>query len=349
MAYTLREIARQAVSQLGLNTGYELGTQFAGQRYAQLCAMARFRHLRKYGQLYLPAPINAGLASLTFDSTVITLNTAALASCQSNKFLQWPDGFAGLFFRAQIGITWYRISQAGVALAANPWGLTAGTGYLILETPFAYDNSYLATQPSTVATNLGFYIVPRYQNLNPDARQLGMFMADYIFKPLRWLSEDQLNLIEPSRFLVSAYPQYVAELNSNFSIDGMPKQVEIYPYPTQSTTIHYTYWKNPEILNYQAYLPPTIDPDVIRTGAMADLASNRMGAAMRMGKLEEAAMWRNIANQERTMFDSKVGRAIRNDRGADDLKFILDRGHWRGPADFDPIKTAYDNFLARGW
>ena len=230
MPETTNSIARQAVAQLGLDSGYELASQFVGQRYQETCARAKFRHLRQFGELYIPAPITAGTITLTLDTPTIILDAAALSACRTNKFYKWPEGFTGLWFRPQIGITWYRIARADDQ-----------TGTLILETPFAYDNSYLVGTNQLTQSSITYFILPRYQQLDPSARQLGVFMCDYVFRPLKIVSEDQLNRMVPSRFLISSYPQYVAELNSNLNMTGMPKQVEIYPYPSNSVTLHYTY------------------------------------------------------------------------------------------------------------
>lgn len=162
----------------------------------------------------MPNPISTGTCTVTLNSDVVTLDATALAACQANTFLKFPDDYTGLFFRPQIGITWYRIAQA----QAN--------GTIILETPYAYDNSYLVGTPPGPQTGISFYILPRYYALNPNARQLGVFMCDFVFRPLTLLSEDQLNMIAPSRFLVSTYPQFVAEMNSNLDVTGIPKQVQ---------------------------------------------------------------------------------------------------------------------------
>ncbi len=296
------------------------------------------RHLRQYGELYIPAPVQAGTITLTLDTPLITLDATALNACRTNPFYKWPEGFTGLFFRPQIGITWYRIASADDA-----------TGTLELETPFAYDNSYLVGTNQLTQPNITYYILPRYQQLDSSARQLGVFMCDYVFRPLKIVSEDQLNRMVPSRFLISSYPQYVAELNSNLNMTGMPKQVEIYPYPSNSVTLHYTYWQTPPLLNFGDYLPPTIDPDIVRTGAKCDLANNAMGRAVRLGDLQQAGFWRNVANQEETKFEDKIQRAIRNDRGPEDLRLVIRRMGWQGPVDLDTITTAYENFLAQGY
>jgi len=87
-----------------------------------------------------------------------------------------------------------------------------------------------------------------------------------------------------------AYPQYVAELNSDSITTGIPKQVEVYPYPTESVTMRYTFWATPKMLNYDDYLPLAIDdPDILRTGAAIDAFSNRAGRVVRLGKPDEAA------------------------------------------------------------
>jgi hypothetical protein len=345
VAHQIADIARQAVAHLGLDSGYELAAQYAGERYAEVCSRAKFRHLRKFGTIYLPAPIQSGTCTITFDSPTVTLDATALAACQNQTFLDWPDGFTGLFFRPQIGITWYQIAEAYVT--------PAGVGTIVLTTPFAFDNSFLVTSPPppppVIQAGVSFYVLPRYFELVPDARQLGVFMCDFVFKPLTVVSEDQLNMMVPSRFLVSTYPQFVAEMNSNLDTTGVPKQVEIYPPPTQSVTVHYTYYATPKILQWQDFLPPTIDPDTIRSGAMADLASNMSGKAIRAGALDQAAYWRNLYNQEQTNFEKKIPKSIRNDRGIEDIRFILQRGTWRLPLDWDPNVDAYTNFVIRGF
>jgi hypothetical protein len=338
--YSVREIARQVVANLGLDAGYELAAQWVGQRYAELVARGKFRHLRQYGQIYLPAPIQTGLSTITLDSNVVTLDATGIEACATSPFYKdrWPDRFGGLFYRPQIADTWYRIQNA------------TADGTLYLETAFAQDNGYLFPMPGPgiAQQNIPFFIVPRYVELAPDARQLGIFVCDFMFRPLDLISEDELNIRAPNRFLVWAYPQWVAELNSNVYTTGYPKVVEIYPWPSESITMHYTYWQTPRILGMTDFLPPTIDPDIVRTGAMIDACMNRAGRAIRAGNAEEAAFWTNRGNQYETRFEMKVNRAIRNDRGADDLALILKRGGWKPPVDWDPVKDAYQNFLARG-
>lgn len=337
MAYSVEEIARQAVAELGLDSGYELGAQFVGQRYAELCGRAKFRHLRKYGQKYLPAPIESGACTVTLDSPIVTLDSTALAACETNAFFQWPEGFTGMFFRPQIAQTWYRIAYAET------------NGNIILETPFSQDNGFILLPDQQTVSGVSLYIIPRYASLDANARQFGVFVFDFMYRAMQLISEDELNLRAPNRFQVWAYPEYVAELSNDPNATGLPKLVEIYPYPLQSLTMHYTYWDTPKILQWGDYVPPTIDPDILRAGAMADLCSNMSGKSIRAGNLEMAGYWRNLRNQQDAEFNKKVNQAIRNDRGADDLALRLMRSGWKPPLDWDPIKDAYSNFLARGY
>ncbi len=338
------EIARQVNNRVALDGGFELAAQYVADRLTELFARAKFRALRQYGQVYLPAPIGSingppsGTVTITVNSRIVTGDATALAAWQASQLpagFGYPDGFQGLWFRPQMGQTWYRIEQAE--------GNT-----LTLETPFANDNNQVFAAGSP-ATNITYYIVPRYVELDPAARQLGVFVCDFMYRPLQLMSEDQLNLMAPNRFWVWAYPQIVAELNSNLGTTGQPKVVEIYPWPVQSVTMHYSFWATPPRLSLDDVVPPTIDQDILRTGAIADACRNVMGKAIRKGELEQAAFWRNEAMTEETMWERKVSRAIRNDRGAEDIKFLLHRGWRQFPVDFDPVKTAYQNFIARGY
>jgi hypothetical protein len=337
VATYVRDIARQVLNRVALEGGYELAGQYIGDRYQELVSQAKFRHLRKYGQIYLPAPITTGTVTITADSPLVYADNVALGAwqLQASSFYQYPDGFQGLFFRPQIGRTWYRIAQVEGAI-------------LTLETPFAEDNSEVFAGGNIV--NAAYYILPRYINLADDARQLGIFACDFMYRPLRIVSEDQLNLVASNRFWVWAYPQMVAEVNMNLGTTGQPKVVEIYPWPVQSVTMHYTYWSTPQVLALDDAIPPVIDPDILRTGALIDACLNAGANAARKGNLELAAYYTNLSNQQKTEWNAKVPRAIRNDRGIDDLKFIASYG-WRraAPVDFDPVQTAYQNFLARGY
>jgi len=122
---------------------------------------------------------------------------------------------------------------------------------------------------------------------------------------------------------------------------------EFYPWPQASTTIHYTYWANPPELKIDDFIPPTIDKDILVAGVSADAWAQEAATMLRTGKVAEAQAARNWSREENQRFQAMIGRAMRNDRGSEDLRFILRRRR-AIPPDFDPIQTAYENWYASG-
>jgi len=349
----VRDIAREAVAQLGLDSGYELAAQFVSQSYQELCARARFRHLRKLGQLYLPpplgvspgpsGPVNTGNFTITLNSPVVKGDSAATAQMQA--VVGTPEILRGWWFRIQQGSVWYRIERVDTVSSAPSWNL-------VLETPYASDNNaqgIFAFGPTSGPTN--YYIIPRFIDLDPAARTIGTIVCDAVYRPLEQLSEDELNLAFSSRVLVAFPPRWYAILGQNDDVDGLPKQIEIYPWPVNSTTLHYTYWTHPPALALDQFVPPTIDPDILRSGAQRMLCVNAAGKAIRAGQLDLAGYYDKRGDKAEIKFQMAVDRAIRNDRGGDDVKFILKRSVWYrpgAPLDWDPVQDAFTNFLARG-
>jgi hypothetical protein len=169
-----------------------------------------------------------------------------------------------------------------------------------------------------------------------------------MFRPLNEKSEDELNLLYSNRYLIAYPPRDYAIVSSDLGFTGQPKTAEFYPYPQASTTIAYTYWETPPSLGLEDLIPPTIDRDILKTGALADSWFHTSAQFLKEGKVQESGMARNYANQEETKYMAKVSRAIRNDRGSDDLKFILRRYRSRVPLDFDPDQTAAEDWYMRG-
>lgn len=336
MAVTVADIAREVVALLGQDSGYELAAQWVARRYQQLCAEAKFRHLRKVGQLYLPAPVSSGTFTVTMGSDIVTADATATTALSAVKGA--PQVLEGQWWRIAQGSVWYRISQV----------ITGSTWSLVLETPYATDNNQAGIfAGGPTQSNLTYYVIPRFVEVAPDARQIGTMVIDAMYRPLEQKSEDELNWLFANRFLIAYPPFYYAVVGSALSDTDQPKVVEFYPWPQSSTTIHYTYWTHPPVLGLYDLVPPTIDRDILKTGAMADAYFNESSRLIRAGKLQEGVSFRNFGNQEETKFDAKMARAIRNDRGVDDVKLILRRMQQR-PIDFDPVQTAEENFYARG-
>ena len=135
-------------------------------------------------------------------------------------------------------------------------------------------------------------------------------------------------------------------MNLNLGQDDQPRMVEFYPYPQGSVTVHYTYWAHPPEMDTEALLkwviPPVIDRDVLKEGALIDVMRYEASRMARSGNVEAAAYFRNEYRMQETKWDQKLAKAVRNDRGLDDLSFILQRKGSRLPLDWDPIKSAYD-------
>lgn len=321
-----------------------------GLRYQELCAQSSFRHLRKVGQLYLPAPIGnatqapnypaGGTFTVTLDSPFIQANPTASAALAA--YPGAPNSIENQWWRLGQGSVWYKIVEVN---PANPvqWVLT-------LETPYASDNTgnSLFGQGVQTLTGLSYYIIPRYVPLAPAARRIGTMVIPAMFRPLNLKSEDELNLLYSNRFLIAYPPRDYAIVSSDLGFQGRPKIAEFYPYPQASTTIAYTYWKTPPALGLDDLVPPTIDRDILKTGALADSWFSASADFLKKGNVEASVTARNYGNQEESKYLQKVSRAIRNDRGSDDLKFILRRYRARVPLDFDPDQSAAEDWYMRG-
>ena len=338
MSVKVREIATDVVALSSRDWGLELVSSWISRRYQELAGQAQFRHLRKVAALYLPAPINTGTFTVTLGSNKITADANATAAMAAYKGA--PNSIIGNYWRLGQGSVWYQIMNIDTAGAS--WVLT-------LETPYASDNTGTSIfGNSNTLSNLTYYIIQRYTPLAPEARQFGTFVIPAMFRPLKNRSEDELNMLYSNRFLVAYPPADYAIVNSNLGIQGQPKIAEFYPYPQASTTIFYVYWATPPALGLEDYIPDVIDRDILLSGALAYSHQNAAAAWLKTGQVESARECRNWANQEETRFQNKLARAIRNDRGVDDLKFVLQRYRQRVPLDFDPIQTAAEDWYSRG-
>lgn len=334
----VRDIASEVVALSAREWGLELVSRWIGRRYQELCAQAKFRHLRRVRQLYLPAPLTTGTFTATLGSPLITADSTATAAMTA--YAGAPNSIVGQWWRINQGSVWYKIVDINPS-SSSAWVLT-------LETPYASDNTGAAVFANNTASNLSYYIIPRYVALDQNARQIGTMVIPAMYRPLNLKSEDELNMLYSNRFLVAYPPRDYAIVNSDDSVQGQPKMAEFYPYPQASTTIAYTCWNTPPFLTLDDLVPPTIDRDILKTGALCDSWYNASAQFLKEGKVEQSTTARNYANQEETRYMGKIARAIRNDRGADDLKFILRRYRSRVPLDFDPDQTAAEDWYMRG-
>jgi hypothetical protein len=112
----------------------------------------------------------------------------------------------------------------------------------------------------------------------------------------------------------------VSQLGTDSSGD---LQVEFYPYADDSEIIHYVYWNMPSTLSITTTIPPQIDPQVLREGALIDLYRFMKAKALSMGQVDVAALLRNDEQAQMTRWERIIQEARRADRGIDDTAFIL--------------------------
>ena len=349
----VEDVARQVISLVDSSIPGPTAEQWVAERYRDLAGRYKARHLREVFQAYLPAPMSTGTVSVTYDSPFVTPDGAALPAWQTYSIgggagvpaqVVGPQGFEGWYFRLFSGRVWYKI------LAIDP-----NSGVMQMENPFSVDTtaSSAAISGQTVFGN-AYYILPRYINLDPRVRFIGTVVMDSWFREIPTIPYEELDQRWPARWLVAFPPWCCAEIGTNLEVPGQPKRLEFYPYPQVSTTVHYVGYKHPPYLQPTSPIPPTIDDEILLKGVlerayrwMAFQCGNPRNKAM--FNVEAAALFLNMANQQNTLWEQIWPRAARNDRGADDLTMILKTGRWnRGPSDYDPVRTAQQQWLASG-
>src|SRR5438477_7041980 len=96
---SVEDVARSVLQAVSSDAGFLIATQWVSDRYLQLAARTQFRSLRTFGEVNVPAPITAGLATFTRDSNVVTGNSTARAA--------WSNAVNGRSIRGSV--VWYEI------------------------------------------------------------------------------------------------------------------------------------------------------------------------------------------------------------------------------------------------
>lgn len=346
----VEDVSRQVISLCDASIPGPTVDQWVSERYADLTGRYKARHLRKLGQAYIPAPMTIGTVSITYDSPFVVPDSAANAAWQNYTVgggpgvpaqVTGPQGFVGWYFRLFSGRVWYRIEA-----------VDSSTGQLTLENPFSQDTS--GDVSGTTVTNNAYYILPRFINLTPEARFISTMVMDSWYRELPIISYDELDGRWPARWLVAFPPWVFATIGRDLGATGSPIRGEFYPYPVVSTTVHYVYYRHPPRLLSTDEIPPNIDDQILLEGVlerayryMAFQCGNPRNKTM--FNVEAAALFTNLANQQRTQWERIWPRAARNDRSTDDLTMILRSGRWnRGPSDYDPVQSAQQQWLSSG-
>jgi len=322
MATTVDTLVRDLIASTNTSAGSPLIVRWANNRYQELVNRVKFRHLRQIGELSLPALVDTGTVSATRGSTTVTPDATAQAA-----WLTSPGVASHEHWYLRTNTTWYSVASVD-ALAAT----------LTLDSAFAEDD----------VSGVAYALAKRTHSLDSNARWTGLFLFDRLRFELTELSLDELNLIAPSRIITGSYPTYVAQQGVDAS--GYLKY-EIYPPPKESELMHYIYWSLPTALAFGSSLPQVIDSYVLKEGILVDIFRYEKLAQVKLGNVDQAAVFANEEAKQRTIWDRKIRDAIRTSRGADDITLILQmsRGQSRRRTDQRTARDyVYDNWRSLG-
>lgn len=309
---TVSDVARAVCATVDVSGGYLLAGKWVTDRYRELCSRSRFRHLRRIGELLLPADVAAGTITITRGSRTVTGDATAAAA--------WKPSHVGWSIRPRI--SWYEVESI------------SGTT-LVLRTAFAEDS----------VTASAYRLVQRYAFLDPSVRWLGDFVHMRRRGPVTRTSLAELDILAPSRPRVTGGPELYAEVGEAVDANGQrAKQLELYPYCDQDELIHYVYYAEPPALTLEDLIPVSIDEHTLREGALIDAMRSKMVEADKAGQVERAAFWRNEYRAQKTSWEQYILNAIKTDRGTDDVTFILQRAGYTAPS--QDIVTARDQVIA---
>jgi hypothetical protein len=173
------------------------------------------------------------------------------------------------------------------------------------------------------------------------ARWIGLFWHDRMRRKLEGpIPYDVFTMRVPDRTLVSGTPTTVAQVGVDSS--GVVI-VELYPYPSESEIVHYSYWSLPTALTVSSTIPPQVDAYVLKEGALIDAFRWKMSQA---ASGEEMSLWRNESRAQETKWNQYIMDAIRADQAADDVTIMLDT--MSGAAESGDIRDASGHWFATG-
>lgn len=305
----VEDVANGALAQVGSRANILLAVQWVNERYREMVAKVRYKHLRQIGAVVIPGVVDDGTVSVTRGATEVAADAAALSAWAlipvEKRWLKVRSG-------------WYEV--VGIF-----------TGFLQLASPWTEED----------VSGAGYQMVQRYVPIDPRAKWLGDFTFTRRGKRLDPISQEELNILNPQRYYSSIGPQVVSEFG--IGLDAMGRQCrvfEFFPYSTEAETIHYVYWEEPQILRIRDELPVVIDEAVLKEGILINIMQWEMGQALQKLQPEVAATWRNEYRAQTTLWEHRLKQAVRQDRGTDDLTFIL--GHANSGRMGSAITTARD-------
>lgn len=289
---TVEQAARQLVGSLDTDAGFLLAAQWIDKRYQQLVTKVRPRHLRKLGEVVVPGRYSTGTVTVTQGSTTVTGDSTG-----------WTSTLEGRYFRT--GSNWYQIDTVGGATS-----LTLSSTYTEVD----------------AGPGLSYDIVPRRVNLDADTRIVSSFVDHIQRLPLRHMSQEQLDLLQPGRPLVGSPPRIWAEIGvtANTPPTGDNRQVEFYPYPEEDYLLHYVYLAITPTLGITDYIPDFVDPYVLIEGAMVDAFRYEAWKAIRRGDANAYSAITLEVRRQVTEWEKLMIEAAYGERASDDSNFVLE-------------------------
>lgn len=323
---TFEELARRAQGMTNLLVPMPLAVQWASDRVHELMGKRRVAILKRNLELSIPGPIGQG-TSVPVPGTVTAIRGGRTVTGDATALAAWdtlPASFPGGWF-IRIASAWYRVE-----------GRTATA--ITLESPFAEND----------VADSKYNLVQRYHLLRDDVYQLdeGSFLLPRLGMQLNFMQETELNFMYPNRWGLfmggMSTPHTVAEVEPG---PGDVRQVEIYPYPTQSEMLTYAAYVLRPDFAYSDPLPLGLEVQHIIPGLLADFygweaGQDEIPADQRGIALNEKA--RNLTRWENAKEAALQRMSLTSMRG-----FVL-----VGPASrvFRPtrgIRTAYDHVWSR--
>lgn len=317
---TFEELARRAQGHTQqASAPMPLIVQWASDRVQEVLGVRQVVTLKHNLELSIPGPVTSGTVTAVRGSRALTGDSTAQAAWASLP-ADFPQGW---FIRC--ASTWYRIA--------------ARTQTVIeLESLFAEADR----------AGVSYQIVKRYHELPDTVYQVdtNSFVLGRIGQPLTFYAEDVLNGLYPNRWGL-----YLGGLSTPHSLAEVEpaasgaRQLEVYPYPSQSEMLTYNAYMEPEPYTMLTRLPLGLQVHHLLYGVIADIyewAANASGI-----KEQDRQLLLNEKNRNLTRWEAAKAQAILHLSTHRHQGFVLLTPRSRATRLDRGIRTAWDEVWSR--
>lgn len=319
---TVETVARSALAAIAIDANLALAGQWVNERLAEAASLVRFRYLRRFGSVQIPAALGAGNTSGVPQGLVTATRDSDVIVGDADAHALWDQTLIGRYVKVTPRVAWYKI--VGVDNSGN----------LHIEVPFSEDSV------SGVTYNLVARQVPIV-----GARHIGPAVYQRFRWPLDRVTLESLNYLCPERQYFSYGPTMYAEVGED---EQGEKLIEFYPYSAKSEVVNFVVWDRPASPPLEGQLPGAIDTALLKQGVMIDAMRYAASVAAQKNQLEQAVYWRNEYRAQETKWSRVIDALAMTDNGTDDQTFILQMGGAFGAAIGRDIRNAYDFVFAQG-